>query len=179
MKITKFDFQSNKPVFVYKGLKVYDTKHAIQRRLERASDLTDKDFETIFKRMINKILADREYFDAATDYLFYSVSYKQGLVVHYIYPIIRVITILPKEKYRPKPKTIGVLIEQHLHEYNVITDNEEVLGMLLSLIPEFELTEIQQADYYDYDFIKDPEFDLEFYFVDGKLYDINKEVVII
>lgn len=177
MKIDKLIFQPNKPIFVYKGIKIFDTKHAVQRRIERANDLTEKDFQVIFKRIIEKILAEKDYFDSATDYLFYSVSYKQGLVVYYKYPVIRVITILPKEAYYPKPKTIGVLIEQYITENNLITENEALLKHLLNLIPQEKLKLINEK--YDFEKLILPEYDLEFYFSKGKLYDMNKELVVI
>ena len=175
MKIEKLIFESFKPIFVYKGIKVFDTKHAVQRRIERASDLSEKDFQILFKRIINKLFSDKSYFDMATDYLFYSVSYRQGLVIYYKDPIIKIITILPKEAYKPKPKTLGVLIEKYLQENEWIMENKEILTNVMELVDENDLSNVSEE--YDYEKIELPEYDLELYFSRGKLHDINKEII--
>jgi len=158
----------NATVAVYKGRKIIDTMHSIERFIERAK-ITKDQIMTIIKRGIDKILGD-EYYETAEMYLVYSRSFRQGIVLNYRKEKINIDdkkhfiieTILPPGKHYVKPDTKEVFTE------SIITESTEVQEYLYGLLDE-DITQ------YEYEEIE--KHGVQFIIVDGNIYDLDAEVV--
>jgi hypothetical protein len=115
-------------LFKYNGRWVIDTNHAITRFMQR-NQLTTKQLETFFRRMIDKYLSmgPRYLKMNNPEFLFFSKSLNQGMIIAFRRDYKRIdslkhfiiVTVLPRGKRRPKPGTDVILLE-YLKNYHVI-----------------------------------------------------------
>jgi len=174
MKTFKQILAENRPFMVYKGIKVIDTKHSIERTLQRVPHLSKDDFEIIFKRAIDRIMLDYNYFVSASHYLIYSKEYQQGIIVNFREDKydndgkkhLIVITVLPPRKQVAKPGTHKMIVESF--ENSIILESDEVREYLYDLLNE-DISNIE------YDEISKNE--LTFIIVDGKIHDLNVDII--
>lgn len=99
-------------VFIYRKRRIEITSHSIDRENLR-TNLTEQDWVTIFKRIIDKCILLKTRTDI--EILFYSKQYNQGIIVIYkpTRNIITIKTILPPEKHNAKEGTNKIIIEQY------------------------------------------------------------------
>lgn len=170
-KIKKF-LNENKAFMKYKSKKVIFTNHGVERKAER---IMGKDvIETLSKKAIQHIKNNRKKFDeyAPSEYLFYSKSLNQGMVVDYRQDRqsddkenhLIIITVLPKGKQAEKEGTTKVILE---HSSNTENLSEEFMEYLSSTLFNGLITEG-----YDYEPIE-TDYGFKVIFCENKFWDIH------
>lgn len=99
------------------------SKHAVERINQRREDLSQQDWKTVYREIVNKV----EENNLSGEILFYSKKFKQGLVVavNAVKNMIKVITTLPKGKQFAKPGTEKVIVEGRVFEQVIYLDDDE------------------------------------------------------
>jgi hypothetical protein len=94
---------------MHNGIQIRISTHAASQAKVRRSDLTPDDWSVILDRVTARIKSDKL---AHGDYLFYSKSYEEGLILNWNGVRGMIITVLPKSRQNTKPGTIKQLIEE-------------------------------------------------------------------
>lgn len=91
---------------VYNKIPVRISTHAASQAKVRRSDLERNDWDIILDRVTKKIseLPNGEY-------LVYSKSYEEGIVIDWNSYRVLIMTVLPKARQNPKPGTIKTFVE--------------------------------------------------------------------
>ena len=161
------------------GYTVYDTHHSLERKVQRADNIVLRDeFKKIFMRIIKKINSNFDYLASASHYLFYSKEYQQGIVVEFVpdKKILKIITVFEKGHKKPKDGTKLKYVESIINEHQIISEDNDALQYIVNLIPENIINSVDPK--YDFEKVKLGDY-LELYFSNGKLYDLNAEVIVI
>lgn len=100
------------------GITVRPSIHSAAQAFDRRPDLEQQDWEAIHTRVVDKV-KNLE----SGDYLFFSKSYQQAYVTEFIKHkgLLKIITVLPKNRGNPKPGTSKFFVEQKMFDYCVIT----------------------------------------------------------
>lgn len=93
---------------IFNGIEVRISTHAASQAKVRRSDLENFDWNLILDRITKKI---KDHNLTASDYLFYSKSYEEGIIVSWDETRLVIVTILPKGRYNTKPGTTISIVE--------------------------------------------------------------------
>ena len=121
----------SKPLFEFKGVKVFPTNHSVEREVQRMDDTSKKLLEYISMKAVAKLSLRTQ----GAEYLIYSNKYKRGIVVDHREDKygsdnklhLFIITILPKGKKQPKAGTRMVMVENYLAENNLKFDEDHII----------------------------------------------------
>lgn len=121
----------SKPLFEFKGVKVFPTNHSVEREVQRMDDTGKKVLEYISMKAVSKLSMRTQ----GAEYLIYSNKYKRGIVVDHRADKygsddklhLFIITILPKGKKQPKAGTRMVMVENYLAENNLKFDEDHII----------------------------------------------------
>jgi len=96
--------------FPYKDWKFESTIHAAAQEFDRRPDMLEADWKIFHTRVHTKIVTMKPI---SGEFIFYSSKYQQGYVaaVDFNTKNVRVITVLPKGKSKPKPGTVRFFVE--------------------------------------------------------------------
>lgn len=110
------------------------------------------------------------------EYLIYSLSNEQGIVVNYDIKdkLFTIITILPPKKQNPKPGTIKIYVEEFFNNYNYSKSFVNYLGSFLDDSIELD----KEYDYQQEMIELNKEVKLQAVFVNAKLFNILNYVVL-
>jgi hypothetical protein len=130
--------KNNEYIYNYKGKWIIDTKHAADRFLQR-STIEISDLEFLFKKAIEWVLKKGQ----EREYLFFSRSRRQGIVVDYRKDgrgkikgnNLVVITFLPRGKNNPKEGTEPVMLESYDGH-----DPDDLMACLEATMQEYGLS---------------------------------------
>ncbi len=153
----------------YNNVRVIDTRHYQDQFLKRNIDLTTNDIKLIFERGIDTL---KGYAENGMFYLIYSKEFNQGVVIKYKkgkkHDIIVIVTFLPRGRKQPKDDTERIIVENNI----ICMDNECLvyLNEIFNDVKETNTSTIIESYINNFNF--------NFYFLDGKIYDItNLEVI--
>lgn len=104
--------------YPYKGWKFAATIHAAAQEFDRRPDMDEENWKDFHRRVYDKI---QKMKPINGEFIFFSKKYQQGYVAAVDFEInsVRVITVLPKGKSRPKPGTIRMIIEGKTYDLEV------------------------------------------------------------
>jgi hypothetical protein len=107
--VSKFDHAARTKMV--SGWQVIQTDHGLEREDQRSS-LKQSEWDQFIERVIKKI----EKFHTSGEYLFFSVSMRQAVVMNLDIPKkqLRAITVLPTGRNNPRPGTKKILIESKI-----------------------------------------------------------------
>jgi len=142
----------NEYLYSFKGKWIIDTKHSVQRKVER-NELEEREIELLFKRSIKELIKrGRSYTEKDGLYLFYSKSLDQAMIIDYREDKkgkskgrhLIMISYLPKGRSKPRPGTEKIVVERH--EESCYIDNQEFVDYFNNLtIVEHEEVELVEG----------------------------------
>lgn len=99
----------------FNGWKFTPTIHGAAQAFDRRPDLNQKAWKDFHQRVFDKLEKMKKI---NNDFVFYSKKYQQAYVaaVNFDSQEVRIITVLPKKKSKPKEKTIRMIIESIEYE---------------------------------------------------------------
>lgn len=175
-------------IFKYRDRFVIDTKHAFQRAIER-NNLTEDELVTLYKNMIDAFLAKGEsYTERDGEYLFFSKSLQQGLVIgyeidkkapkgHTLRDFIT-ITFLPRGRSNPKAGTEKIIVESTM--FGETNMSQDFVDYINSISKDFAKSRIKNGqNTFIIEDIFDEEIEMEMYWEEGKAWDLVEKYELI
>jgi len=135
-------------------------------------------------RIVDVLNGNREYYDSGVNYLFWFKSFDIGYVSEYHFPDVHIkdlflidsVVFMVEKELERSGIVIRDTIDNYIAKDNIITDDQDVLRKICFSIPIDKMLQIDAQ--YDFDSIK-LDNGVELYFVNGRLYDMSHELVII
>jgi hypothetical protein len=162
--------KSEEYLYQYKNKWIIDTKHSAERYLERSNTSVEQ-IKYLFQKVINYLTKNNS---SSKEYLFYSKSLNQGIVIDYRPDgkskseenQVVIITVLPQGKSTAKSGTEKVVVEA----YKNGMFSQEFINYIYEIgqtnLQEQVITEGQN------EVIVEGLDNFEFYFVDKKVWDV-------
>ena len=175
-------------VLYYKDKWIIDTKHYIQRKLQRKeTDLSKKEIETIFRRIIDYYWDFPEQFKYKNQYLFYSIQYRQAFIVDFREDTkhkVRgnnfiLITFLPRNKHNVRDDGTEKKFIESINENALYTDKpfSESLLDYMNFLMNYYKTNVKESDKtLDFCKYKLTE-DFEVYTTKGEFFHTNIDII--
>ena len=98
-------------VFKYQSWTIQPSIHSAAQAYDRRPGFEEDDWKSLHRKVVKHL--NQERMKKNGDYLFYSKSMQQGYVcmVSYSNKMIKLITVIPKGRSRPKDRTTKVVVE--------------------------------------------------------------------